>query len=310
MPLSSAVFTMPRAIGCSDSDSMPDAMRSASSSASPSATDMATTRNSPSVNVPVLSKITVSRFRASSSPRRSRTRRPLRAPSVVEMATTNGTASPSACGQAITSTVTIRTTEKSSRCPQQLPHHEGDGRSADRHDGQKPGRAVGQVLRSGLGLLRIGHEPHDAGELGLLPRPGDLDAQRSLSVDRGGDHLVAFPLLHRPGLAGDHRLVDVTLPLAHHSVRGNALARTHQQEVAVLQRADGDLLLAPIGDPRRGIREELRQFLQRPLGLIDGPHLDPVTEEHDRDQRGQLPPQRIRLGSARAERPRRTGRRP
>ena len=140
------------------------------------------------------------------------------------------------------------------RCPQQLPHHEGDGRSADRHDGQKPGRAVRQVLRSGLGLLRIGHESHDAGELGLLPRPGDLDAEKSLSIDRGGDHVVAFPLLHRPGLAGDHRLVDVTLPLAHHSVRGNALARTHQQEVTVLQCADSDFLLASIGDPRRGVR--------------------------------------------------------
>ena len=117
MPRSSAVFTMPRAMGCSDSDSTPAAIRSTSSSDDPSAVDMATTRNSPSVSVPVLSKMTVSRLRASSSPRLSRTSRPLRAPSVVEIATTRGTASPSAWGHAITSTVTTRTIEKSIGAP-------------------------------------------------------------------------------------------------------------------------------------------------------------------------------------------------
>ena len=52
------------------------------------------------------------RFRASSSPRRSRTRSPLLAPSVVEMAITSGTARPRAWGHEITSTVTSRSTAK------------------------------------------------------------------------------------------------------------------------------------------------------------------------------------------------------
>jgi hypothetical protein len=114
---SSALFTMPRAMGCSDSASTPAAMRSASSLEVPSATARSTTRNSPRVSVPVLSKITASRLRASSSPRRSRTRSPAWAPLLVEMATTSGTASPKACGQAMTSTVTTRTMEKSIGAP-------------------------------------------------------------------------------------------------------------------------------------------------------------------------------------------------
>ena len=42
---------------------------------------------------------------------------PLRAPIVVEIATTSGTARPSACGQAITSTVTTRSMVKAAGAP-------------------------------------------------------------------------------------------------------------------------------------------------------------------------------------------------
>jgi hypothetical protein len=52
-----------------------------------------------------LSKATALSSRASSRPLRSRTRSPFRAPRVVEIEMTNGTASPSACGHAMTSTV-------------------------------------------------------------------------------------------------------------------------------------------------------------------------------------------------------------
>ncbi len=93
---------------CSESRSAPATRRSASSSDRSPVVSIPTTRNSPRVSVPVLSKITASSFRASSRPRRSRTRSPFRAPSVVEMATTSGIASPRAWGQAMTSTVTTR----------------------------------------------------------------------------------------------------------------------------------------------------------------------------------------------------------
>lgn len=52
---------------------------------------------------------------AASSASRSRTRIPLRADSAVVMATTNGTAKPSAWGQAMTSTVTTRLSTSTSK---------------------------------------------------------------------------------------------------------------------------------------------------------------------------------------------------
>ena len=66
------------------------------------------TRKSPSASVPVLSIITTFTRGATSRARRRRTSRPLRAPSEVERAATSGMARPSACGHAMTNTVTMR----------------------------------------------------------------------------------------------------------------------------------------------------------------------------------------------------------
>ena len=63
----------------------------------------------PLVRVPVLSKSTASMLRIRSRARRSFTRMPARAATEVEMLMTRGIASPSAWGQAITRTVTVRT---------------------------------------------------------------------------------------------------------------------------------------------------------------------------------------------------------
>ena len=60
------------------------------------------------MSVPVLSIITTLTRGATSSPRRRRTSRPFRAPMDVERAATSGMARPSACGHAMTNTVTMR----------------------------------------------------------------------------------------------------------------------------------------------------------------------------------------------------------
>ena len=67
-----------------------------------------TTRKLPSVSVPVLSIMTTFTRGATSRARRRRTSRPWRAPSEVERAATSGMARPSACGHAMTKTVTMR----------------------------------------------------------------------------------------------------------------------------------------------------------------------------------------------------------
>ena len=83
--------------------------------------------------------------------RRSLTRMPPRAARPVEIATTSGMARPSACGQAMTRTVTVRSTAASTST-EQRPHHEGDHgraerrrRTASRRTGR---RALGARARS------------------------------------------------------------------------------------------------------------------------------------------------------------------
>jgi hypothetical protein len=61
------------------------------------------------VSVPVLSNSTASTVRIRSSASRSVTRMPARADTAVASEITSGMASPSAWGQAMTSTVTVRT---------------------------------------------------------------------------------------------------------------------------------------------------------------------------------------------------------
>src|SRR5699024_11227385 len=73
--------------------------------------------NSPSVSVPVLSKTTASRSLAPSKFARFRISNPCFAEREVETATTSGAANPSAWGQVITITVTIRSKATSKEYP-------------------------------------------------------------------------------------------------------------------------------------------------------------------------------------------------
>ena len=109
-PRSAAARVIALARGCSLSASAAAASVSTRSSSSPSAPTMPVTAGSPMVSVPVLSKRIVSTVRICSSARRSLISTPPRAARSVAMDTTSGIARPSAWGQAITNTVTVRTT--------------------------------------------------------------------------------------------------------------------------------------------------------------------------------------------------------
>ena len=108
--LVAAAARMALAIGCSLSASTAAASVITSWRFHPSAAAWSTTAWFPFVNVPVLSNRTASMVRILSSASRFFTRIPARADVAVEMEITSGIASPSACGQAITSTVTVRMT--------------------------------------------------------------------------------------------------------------------------------------------------------------------------------------------------------
>ena len=176
---------------------------------------------------------------------------------------------------------------------EQLPHHHRNEGGRDRDARQHLGRTIGQMLGPGLRLLCLGHEAHDLRQLRVLAGARHVDPERAFSIDRPGDHLIALALPHRSGLARDQGLVDRTLALAHDTVHGHAFSGPHEDDFAGPQLADRDHFLVPCGDPRRRRWKQLRQLLERAFRALNGPHLDPVTEQHDRHERRELPPQRV-----------------
>ena len=166
------------------------------------------TTGAPRVSVPVLSNSTASTARIRSSASRSFTRMPARADSAVEIAITSGIASPSACGHAITSTVTVRSTA-SSGIADARPHDERDdaGRRSRRRTGC--GGAVGERLARRTRGLRLLHEALDPGERRVVADGVDPDPDRGVGRDGAGDDAVAQALRNRPRLPGDHRLVEL-----------------------------------------------------------------------------------------------------
>ena len=248
------------------------------------------TPNWPLVSVPVLSKTTVSRWRAFSNWILLRISRPLRADTAVIIATTSGTASPRACGQVMTITVTIRSRAKANRWPRTsqttsviVPTDQGD-------DGQRKRGLVRQALGPGLARGGLLDELDHLRQVGILARPGHLDGQRAGAVDGAADHLVVLFPGDRPGLAGDHGLVDLALAVDDPAVGGHLLAGPDQHLVARLQLIQRDVPNGAVRlDPMRLGRQQPGQILQRLRRAHHGAHLDPVAQQHDVDQRGQLP---------------------
>ncbi len=67
-------------------------------------------------------------------------------------------------------------------------------------------------------------------------------------------------------------------------------AGSDQDDVADRKGRDRDFLSAGRSDPFRGVRQQLGECGEGPAGLSDGAHLQPVAEEHDRDEAGEFPP--------------------
>ena len=92
------------------------------------------------------------------------------------------------------------------------------------------------------------------------------------------------------GLARDHRLVHVGRPLDDQAIGRDPRSWTDEHDIVHLQRADRHLLGAIGNHPLGRVRQQSREGRERALCLRDRPHLEPVPEQHDRDQRGQFPP--------------------
>ena len=114
---------------------------------------------------------------------------------------------------------------------------------------------------------------------------------------------VARPLGDGARLAGDHRLVHVgaascTVP----SAGARAPGRTRTMSPSRSSEIGTSVGLVAI-DPLGGVRQQFRQGRERTAGLGDRAHLEPMAEEHDRDQGGQFPPD-LDLEQAERARPR------
>ena len=84
-------------------------------------------------------------------------------------------------------------------------------------------------------------------------------------------------------------------PSCTDAIGRDARAGTDQHQVALLERADRapPRLSPPVATTRvRCSGSSFASSRERALRLGDGAHLDPVAQEHDRDQRRQLLPQR------------------
>ena len=83
---------------------------------------------------------------------------------------------------------------------------------------------------------------------------------------------------------------DLGGALDHLAVDRDAAARPDEHDVADTQLRHGHRFRSVRGHPLGGIREKLGERGERAARLRDRAHLEPVAEQHDRDEGGELPP--------------------
>jgi len=106
------------------------------------------------------------------------------------------------------------------------------------------------------------------------------------------DERVPRPLVDRPRLACDHRLVHGASSFRHLAIGRDAGSGADEHYVAGRQGRDGHLLGGPVGPyPLGCVWQELGELGKRTRGLGYRPHFDPVAQEHDGHESGQFPPQ-------------------
>ena len=173
------------------------------------------------------------------------------------------------------------------------PRDERDDTRGDRHERQKRRRTVGEHLGTRAAGLRFGNEPHDPGERRALADRGDPGLERSVAVDRAGDHLRADDFLDRARLAGDHRFIDRGGSLDELAVGRDPRTRAHEDQIANAKLGERDAFGSTVPDPLRLVGKQLGELLQRALRAIGRPHFQPVPEEHHGDEGRELPEERV-----------------
>ena len=117
--------------------------------------------------------------------------------------------------------------------------------------------------------------------------------------DRAGHDPVARALGHRPGLAGDHRLVELGLRPRRPAVGRHPAAGAHEHDIA----GGADRRSAPVSTAPSSATRSASSGSSS-ARAASAPWAWPMAfiscqwpEQHDRDQRGQLPPEVERRAS-------------
>src|SRR6516165_1257301 len=121
-------------------------------------------------------------------------------------------------------------------------------RNGDDYDGRhEPGRdRIDQFLDRGARPLRFGDHGDDLGEERIAADAFGTHYETAGRVDGSAGDLVAWILLCRHRLAGDHGFIDRAAALEHHAVDRHFLARPYAQAIARNDLFKRDVFVAAI----------------------------------------------------------------
>ena len=191
----------------------------------------------------------------------------------------------------MTRTVAVRTSAPSgSPCSHQNDERDRAGGEGDVE--QERGGPVGERLGPRGRRLGRGDEAHDPRQRGRVAdgrRPGRAGCRRRPRCPATTES---------PGSLATARdspvIIDSStsaLPSATTPSAGTRAPGPDEHEVADARApTSGTVLGAVAGHPLGGVRQQVGERRERAARLGDRAHLQPVAEQHDRDEGGQLPP--------------------
>ena len=170
------------------------------------------------------------------------------------------------------------------------PEAERDQRQTDR-DGDEPRHdAVGGALDRRLAGLCILDQTNDPAQGRIPQHAGDPQGQHAGTIEGAGSNAVADGPAHRLGLAGQHRFVDVALPLQHLAIHRDRLAGANQDPLVGLHRTDRHDRLGAIPQHRRDLGLEVQQTLCGGDRLTLGDGLEVTAhEDHEHEVDDRVP---------------------
>ena len=131
-------------------------------------------------------------------------------------------------------------------------------------------------------LSRFDHA-HDARQRGLRPYRVGLHQQQALCIDRTTCHAVAHEFADRQALTGNQGFVNLACTFDDDAVDRNARAGPNDHHIANGYPRDRQFDICPILANNREFRAQGIERLNGCRGLLFGPGLQPLAQQHQRD---------------------------